>query len=77
VQNGFRMVLSNRFITAHSNVDTSTDNLSDVSGEDRHKTVSFGNGFAWLNMDGKQYYAGYKNENGDTVVALVLMYLLR
>jgi diguanylate cyclase (GGDEF)-like protein len=55
-QNGFGMVLSD---------------TSGVSGEDWYKTVSSGNGFAWLNIDGKQYYAGYKNENGNTVVALV------
>jgi len=65
-QNGFGMVLSNGFIKAHPN-----GNVSDVSGEDWYKTVSTGDGFAWLNIDGKQYYAGYKNENGNTVVALV------
>jgi len=65
-QNGFGMVLSNGFITAHPNGDT-----SDVSGEDWYKTVSSGNGFAWLNIAGKQYYAGYRNENGNTIVALV------
>jgi len=54
-QNGFGMVLSD---------------TSKVSG-DWHKTVRSGDGFAWLNIDGKQYYAGYKNENGNTVVALV------
>jgi len=70
-QNGFGMVLSNGFITAHPNGGTSADNLSDVSGEDWYKTVSFGNGFAWLNIAGRQYYVGYKNENGNTVVALV------
>jgi len=65
-QNGFGMVLSKGFITAHPN-----GNLSDVSGEDWYKTVISGDGFTWLNIDGKQYYAGYKNENGNTVVALV------
>ncbi|MCL1958136.1 MAG: diguanylate cyclase [Spirochaetes bacterium] len=75
-QHGFGMVLSNGFIIAHPNGDSSTDilsadKMSDVSGEDWYKTVTSGNGFAWLNIDGKQYYAGYKNENGNTVVALV------
>jgi len=65
-QNGFGIVLSKGFVTAHPNGD-----LSDVSGEDWYKIVSSGDGFAWLNIDGKQYYAGYKNENGNTVVALV------
>jgi signal transduction histidine kinase len=65
-QNGFGMVLSKGFITAHPN-----GALADVSGEGWYKTVSSGNGFAWINIDGKQYYAGYKNENGNTVVALV------
>jgi len=69
-QNGFGMVLSNGFITARPNGDTS-DVSSDVSGEDWYKTVSSGNGFAWLNIDGKRYHVGYKNENGNTVVALV------
>jgi len=64
--NGFGMVLSNGFITAHPNGDT-----SDVSGEDWYKTVSSGNGFAWLHINGTLYHLGYKNENGNTVVALV------
>jgi signal transduction histidine kinase len=75
-QNGFGMVLSGGFITAHPKGDFSTGilpvgKMSDVSGENWYKTVSSGDGFAWLNIDGKQYYAGYKNENGNTVVALV------
>jgi len=65
-QNGFGMVLSRGVITAHPKGD-----LKDVSGEDWYKTVSSGDGFAWLNIDGNQYYVGYKNENGNTVVALV------
>jgi hypothetical protein len=65
-QNGFGIVLSRGFITAHPN-----GYLKDVSGEDWYKTVSSGDGFAWLNIDGRQYYAGYKNEDGNTVVALV------
>jgi len=65
-RNGFGMILSNGFITAHPNGDT-----SDVSGEDWYKIVSSGNGFTWLNIDGTQYHVGYKNENGNTVVALV------
>jgi hypothetical protein len=70
-QNGFGMVLSNGFITAHPADKLSDDFKSDVSGEDWYKTVSSGNGFAWINIDGIKYYAGYKNENGNTVVALV------
>jgi len=74
-QNGFGMVLSKGFITAHPNGKLSADILSDissdVSGEDWYKTVSSGDGFAWLNIGGKKYYAGYKNEDGNTVVALV------
>jgi len=65
-QNGFGMVLSRGVITAHPKGD-----LKDVSGEAWYKTVSSGDGFAWLNIDGNQYYVGYKNENGNTVVALV------
>jgi diguanylate cyclase (GGDEF)-like protein len=65
-RNGFGMILSNGFITAHPNGDT-----SDVSGEDWYKIVSSGNGFTWLNIDGTRYHVGYKNENGNTVVALV------
>jgi len=42
-----------------------------VSGEDWYKTVSSGNGITWLNINGKRYHVGYKNENGNTVVALV------
>jgi len=65
-QHGFGMVLSNGFITAHPDGD-----LKDVSGEDWYKTVSSGSGFMWLNIDGSRYHVGYKNENGNTVVALV------
>jgi len=65
-KNGFGMVLSNGFITTRRDGDS-----SDVSGEAWYKTVSSGDGFAWINMDGKRYYAGYKNQNGNTVVALV------
>ncbi|GBU29248.1 hypothetical protein R84B8_02812 [Treponema sp. R8-4-B8] len=65
-KNGFGMVLSNGFITAHPKGDK-----SDVSDKDWYKTVSSGNGFSWLNIDDNLYYAGYKNENGTTVVALV------
>ncbi|GBU21365.1 hypothetical protein R80B4_01254 [Fibrobacteres bacterium R8-0-B4] len=65
-QNGFGMVLSNGFITTRRNGDS-----SDVSGEAWYKKISSGDGFAWLNMDGKRYYAGYKNKNGSTVVVLV------
>jgi len=75
-QNGFGMVLSKGFITAYPNGGLSSDILSSgilpaVSGEDWYKTVRSGDGFAWLKIDGKQYYAGYKNENGNTVVALL------
>jgi len=55
-KNGFGMVLS----------DTSS-----LSKEDWYKAISSGNGFTWLTMDGKKYYAGYKNENGNTVVAFI------
>jgi hypothetical protein len=75
-QNGFGIVLSDGFIIARPNRDSTTGillagKLPDVSGEDWYKTVSSGDGFAWLNIDGKQYYAGFKNENGNTIVALV------
>ncbi|MDR2596311.1 MAG: histidine kinase [Treponema sp.] len=79
-QNGFGMVLSNGFITAHPNryvsddkmsADKMSDVSSDMSGEDWYKTVSSGDGFAWIIIGGTKYYAGYKNENGNTVVALV------
>jgi signal transduction histidine kinase len=82
-ENGFGMVLSNGFITAHPDGNLSTSLSGDrksarifwvVYGGDWDKTVSSGNGFAWLNIDGKRYYTGYKNENGNTVVALVPEY---
>jgi len=65
-RNGFGMVLSNGFITTRRNGDS-----ADVSGEAWYKTVSSGDGFAWIDMNGKRYYAGYKNKNGTTVAALV------
>ena len=74
-QNGFGIVLSKGFITARPDGylpdDILSDVSSDVSGEDWYRAISSGDGFAWLNIDGRQYYAGYKNENGNTVVALV------
>jgi len=55
-QNGFGMLIRD---------------TSKVSGGDWYKAVRSGNGFTWLNIGDNRYYAGYKNENGNTVVALV------
>ena len=74
-QNGFGLVLSDGRLTARpSHVSERFPELSDaadVSGEDWYKTVSSGDGFAWVRIGGQRYYAGYKNGNGYTVVGLV------
>jgi len=63
---GFGMVLSEGLITARP-----YGAASNVSGEGWYEAVSSGQGFAWIEMEGEPYYAGYKNENGHTVVGLV------
>jgi len=75
-ENGFGMLLSGGFITACPSRVSGlfpkvAGNAADVSGEDWYKTVSSGNGFAWISIAGKPYYAGYKNADGYTVVGLV------
>jgi len=63
---GFGMVLTEGLVTARPD-----GAASNVSGEGWYKAVSSGRGFAWIKMEGEPYYAGYKNENGHTVVGLV------
>ena len=66
--NGYGIVLANGLISAHPN----DDMLGlDVSGEDWYRTISRGDGYAWIDVDGGRYYAGYKNADGNTVVGLV------
>jgi len=75
-QNGFGIVLFDGYITDYPGFVSGlfpelAAGTADVSGEDWYKTVSSGDGFAWLSIRGEQYYAGYKNAAGYTVVGLV------
>jgi len=67
-ENGFGLILSEGIITS-----APTEELSDrdVSSESWYATVSSGDGFAWIGIDGQQYYAGFKSSGGITVVGLV------
>ena len=66
--NGYGFVLSNGTLLAHPDPARSG---RDVSGEVWHKTVTSGDGYAWITLDGALYYAGYKNKGGYTVVGLI------
>ena len=65
---GFGMVLSEGNVIAHPNNKMLNRNITE---EDWYKTVTSGNGFAWITIDNEKYYAGYKNEYNSTVVGLV------
>ncbi|MCL2764021.1 MAG: SpoIIE family protein phosphatase [Treponema sp.] len=66
--NGYGFVLSKGIITAHPD-----NNLlgKDVKTEIWYRDVESGSGFTWIQIDGKRYYAGYKNVNGNNVIGLV------
>jgi serine phosphatase RsbU (regulator of sigma subunit) len=66
--NGYGMVLSAGIVTAHPYDDYFG---KDVSEEEWYKAVSYGSGFIWIVIDGKKYYAGYRNVNDNTVIGLV------
>lgn len=66
--NGYGVVLMDGSVKAHPD-----DGIigRDVSAENWYGKVSSGNGFAWVAIDSVKYYAGYKNDNGVTVMGLV------
>ncbi|MCL1892620.1 MAG: diguanylate cyclase [Holophagaceae bacterium] len=67
-RNGFGMVLHDGIISAHP------DELllgRDVSTEEWCRNINRGDGYAWINIDGIKYYAGYKNKNSYTIIALI------
>ncbi len=66
--NGYGMVLESGVITAHPDEHFLMRN---VSGEDWYPSVSSGNGFEWIKIDGEIYYARYKSANDTIVVGLV------
>jgi len=66
--NGFGFVITAGIINAHPDNDLLD---TDVRNLDWYKTVSQENGFAWIEIDNKKYYAGFKNVNDNTVVGLV------
>jgi signal transduction histidine kinase len=65
---GYGFVLHDGIIAAHFD-----SNMSgrDVSGEDWYEVVTTGSGFAWLDINGSRYYAGFRNADGHTVVGLI------
>lgn len=66
--NGYGMLLESGIITAHPYENCLGRNVSD---EAWYHSVSSGNGFDWITIDGEIYYAGYKNANGVIITALV------
>jgi serine phosphatase RsbU (regulator of sigma subunit) len=66
--NGYGFVITSGIITAHPDNDLLNKNVAD---QQWYKDIAEGNGFIWINIDGKKYYAGFKNENNNTVVGLV------
>jgi len=66
--NGYGLVLQTGIISAHPNEALLG---TDTTNEDWYTAIKSGNGFAWVDIDGVKYYAGYKNSNGYTVAALV------
>jgi len=66
--NGFGFVLSNGTVRAHPDPAWTG---RDVTGEEWYKTVTAGNGYARVTIDGALYYAGYQNKGGYTVVGLI------
>ena len=43
----------------------------DVSGENWYKSISSGNGYKWIEIDGVRYYSGYKNKGGKTAAGII------
>jgi len=66
--NGYGFILSNGLVRAHPDPAMKG---RDVSGEDWYQSINSGSGYAWINIDARKYYAGYINENGNTVAGLI------
>jgi len=66
--NGYGLVLSAGIITAHPNVALLG---TDVSNTDWYNAINSGGGFAWVNINGEKFYAGYKNTDGYTAAGLI------
>jgi len=67
-KDGYGFILFNGVITAHPQDEYLN---KDVTGEKWYKIVSEGDGFSWIIVDNKKYYSGFKNVNGNTVIALM------
>ena len=65
---GYGFVVTDGIITAHPD-----DNYlnKDVSNEKWYAEINSGDGFKWITIGNKKYYAGYKNTDKYTVVGLV------
>jgi len=65
---GYGFVIQNGKILAHPN-----SNMSglDVTGEPWYEVVAVGHGFAWIDINGNLYYAGFRNMGGYTVIGLI------
>jgi diguanylate cyclase (GGDEF)-like protein len=66
-ETGYGIVLLDGIINAHPNEEMLG---TDASAEYWYKDIYAGSGFVWLDIGGVKYYAGYKNENGYTVMGL-------
>ena len=66
--NGFGMVIIDRYVVAYPDAELRGQ---DVTAEDWYKTISAGDGFGWITLNGQTYYAQYKNAMGSIVVGLL------
>jgi serine phosphatase RsbU (regulator of sigma subunit) len=76
LQNGFGLVFFDGRVTAcPSGINERflglTPGMTEMSGANWYKTVSSGDGFAWVEINNKTYYAGFKSRNGYTIVGLI------
>jgi len=67
-ESGYGIVMIAGRVFAHPNVDLMGRNLFI---EDWHREVRSGDGFAWINIEGAVYFAGYINRGSHTIVGLI------
>jgi len=67
-KNGYGIIVENGIIAAHPKNQMIGN---DISGEEWFRTISGGNGFSWLEIDGIRYYAGYETERDRIYLGLV------
>jgi len=65
--NGFGFIIKDGIIYAHPDDDYINKNAAEY---DWYLKVKEGSGFLWIEIDGNKFYAGYKNVNNNTIMAL-------